>query len=398
MPTTSELLLVYQLGITLFLLGMVAMTLYNLRRLVAIPVVDSSIIDKVHNDAPVVSVLVPARNEERSIRACVESLLQQTYNNTEVIVLNDNSTDSTEAILHELCQRYPGKLRVINGAPLPADWVGKNWACHQLYKAASGSILLFTDADTVHHPATVASTYAFMQQQSIDCLSLIPYEIMDTAAERMVLPFVHVSFLSFFPISAIMRNPRIPISAANGQFLMFTRAVYERTGGHKALKNNIVEDLFFARRLKAFQSYIYVADGSQLVSCRMYTSFREVFLGFSKNLYPAMSANPAVLASYLGMNASLFLGPLVFFAVALAAGLHTTEWLLLPALQLALSVAVRFVIGRRFRMPATQCLLYPPAALLTMAISINSALWYYSPRGMQWKGRQYDSSLVSSER
>ncbi len=384
MPTIPVLLLIYQCCIALALLGMAAMTLYNLRRLTKVPLRTSTLAN-----APFVSVLVPARNEERSIRACVESLLRQAYEHCEVVVLNDNSTDATGDILHDLLVQFPHRLRIINGAELPEGWVGKNWACHQLYEAAGGNILLFTDADTVHKPEMLASTIALMNERSLGCLSVIPHEIMDTTAERMILPFVHISFLAYFPIGAIMTEARLPVGAANGQFMMFRRDIYDHIGGHKALKNNIVEDIFFARRLKSFGHSVFVADASHLVDCRMYTSFSEVFAGFSKNLYPAMSARPAVLALYLLMNTSLFAAPLVFLLAAIASGFYTPAFFFLPLVQLLLAAGIRLMIARRFRMPLVQCLFHPPAALLNMAITINSVLWYYSPSGMQWKGRQY---------
>lgn len=385
------MLLIYQILITLVLSALLGMTLYNLRRLLAVPV------RRAPADAPLVSVLVPARNEERNIRTCVESLLAQRYDRFEVVVLNDNSTDATGDILRDLAERHPDRLRVIDGAALPPGWVGKNWACHQLYETSRGDILLFTDADTAHEPDALPSTVALLHERDLDCLSVIPHEHMGTLAEKMVLPLVHLSFLAYLPIDAVMKDPRVPIGAANGQFMMFRRSVYEEVGGHKALKTNIVEDIFFARRLKSFGRSVFVADASHLVSCRMYTSFREVVAGFSKNLFPAMSARLPVFALYLVMNTSLFAAPPVFAVWALLAGQLTPELFALPVVQTVLGAAMRGVLAVRFRMSMLQIVLQPPAALLAMAISANSVLWYYSSRGMQWKGRQYDSSLVASE-
>lgn len=379
----------YQIIITCVLLGMFGMTLYNLRRLVRVPVCPAE------PDAPFVSVLVPARNEEAVIRACVESLLAQAYPHYEVIVLNDNSTDATATILRELEQRHPERLRVIEGAPLPAGWVGKNWACDQLYRQAAGSLLLFTDADTVHRPEALASTVTFLQQQNAAAMSVIPDEQTGTLAERLAIPLVHLSFLTFLPVQQSMSNPRLPVGAANGQFMLFRREVYERTGGHEALRGNIVEDIFFARRLKQFGAPILVADATHLVSCRMYRSFREVWAGFSKNMYPAMSARPVTLFMYLLMHTVLYVLPAVFVAAALITGSLTVAGFALPLGQLALAAATRLVISLRFGLPLGQAFMQPLSSLLGMAISINSVHWYYTGGGMQWKGRRYDSSLIA---
>jgi chlorobactene glucosyltransferase len=384
-------MLFYQGIITFLLLAMACMTLYNMRRLATIPVRSAE------PDAPFVSVLVPARNEENSIRACVESLLAQRYTHYEVLVLNDNSTDATGGILHELSLQHPGKLRVLDGQPLPADWVGKNWACDQLYRAASGDLLLFTDADTIHRPESLASAVAFLREQQADALSIIPEEKTGTLAEQLVIPLIHLAFLSFLPIRQSMTNPRLPVGAANGQFMLFRREVYERVGGHRALRANIVEDVFFSRRLKQFGSFILVADATHLVSCRMYHSFREVWAGFSKNMYPAMAARPVMIVLFLLMHIALYILPLAFVVQAVLTGNVTAAGFGLPLGQFALATAMRFAVSQRFRLPLGQAFLQPLSSVLGMAICINSVHWYYSGGGMQWKGRRYDSSLIAPE-
>lgn len=381
-------MLFYQYAVTSLLLAMACMTLYNLRRLATIPVGSAE-------DAPFVSILVPARNEENCIRTCVESLLAQVYPQYEVLVLNDNSTDATGDILQELSRVHPGTLRVIDGLPLPADWLGKNWACDQLYRAAMGEILLFTDADTVHQPEALASTVAFLQARGIDALSIIPEEQTGTLTEQLTIPLIHLAFLAFLPIRQSMTNPRLPVGAANGQFMLFRREVYERVGGHEALKANIVEDVFFSRRLKQFGSFIYVADATHLVSCRMYRSFSDVWAGFSKNMYPAMSAQPVAMLLFLLMHFGLYILPVGFVVHALVTGIFTIAGFVLPLCQIALAVGIRFAVSQRFRLPTGQVFLQPLSSLLGMAICINSVHWYYAGGGMQWKGRRYDSSLIA---
>ena len=187
---------------------------------------------------PFVSILVPARNEERNIARCIESLLAQEYLEFEVIVLNDNSSDRTAEILTELQARSP-RLRVLPGKSLPAGWVGKNYACHQLAHAAKGDFLFFTDADTWHHPQTLAKSMSALNSEGGDLLSAIPQEEVQSLSERMVVPFMHFAVLCFLPLRWIWNHASPLFSFSVGQFMFFRRTAYERIGGHAAIPGRI---------------------------------------------------------------------------------------------------------------------------------------------------------------
>jgi glycosyltransferase involved in cell wall biosynthesis len=246
----------YHIAITTVLVALAFVTAWNLRHFRRLAAPLSSIQADV-----LVSVLVPARNEERCIELCIRSLCAQTYSSMEVIVLDDGSTDSTPEILDALLAEFPSRLSVIRGAPLPEGWVGKPWACHQLALAAKGNVLLFTDADTMHQPTVVNAAVTTLMNDDIDFFSLVPYQEMRTWAEHAVIPMVHVLYTSYLPNNLILSHPSISLSAANGQFMCFKREAYEGIGGHSAVRNNIVEDIALAKALKRRGFRIALLDG-----------------------------------------------------------------------------------------------------------------------------------------
>jgi chlorobactene glucosyltransferase len=298
-----------------------------------------------------VSILVPARDEERSIERCVRSLASQPA--LELLVLNDGSTDRTGEILSRLSAEF-ANLRTIEGAPLPPGWRGKNWACHQLAKEAHGEYLLFTDADT-EHTNSVAAAVAYARERSAGLVSLMPRQVMVTAAERFTMPLLNFIYLTFFPAFMLRLSKDPKFSAANGQFLLFRRDAYDRIGGHESVRDSIVDDLALARRIREEELTLAIADGDEVVSCRMYSSGREIIEGFSKNLYSAVGGKvPAALAVGIFILVT-FVAPTAMAVATLqpawiAAALlgiimrirsgDRTPWAVLHALSMALAVAV----------------------------------------------------------
>ncbi|MBU3678799.1 MAG: glycosyltransferase [Candidatus Kapabacteria bacterium] len=361
---------------------LLSISIFNLLRFARLP--------RVENTGDVtqtsVAVLIPARNEERCIEACVRSACTQTHRNLEVIVLNDASTDSTGAILERLTKQF-ANLHVINGSPLPEGWVGKSWACHQLSQATSADVLLFTDADTVHQPDTVVRSIAFLRRNDLAMFSMVPYQVLSSFGEHAVIPMVHVLYFSYLPNSLIMSNPRVSLSAANGQFMCFTRRGYETIGGHTAVWNSLVEDVFLARAVKASGQRIALVDGTDAVSCHMYTGAAEVTRGFSKNMFPATQYNLPVTLLFLGHLLHTYVLPVG--ALIAAYRWSDTTMMLTSSFALLAAGMIRLMIGGRFRMPLWHAVIQPVTALWTIMIGINSIRWAYSSQGSQWKGRSY---------
>jgi len=318
-------------------------------------------------------------------------------------VLDDGSTDSTPQILSRLAEEFDSQLTVITGAPLPAGWVGKPWACKQLADAARGSVLLFTDADTVHTSTVVHSAVECLSNDGIDFFSLVPYQELKTWAEHVVIPMVHVLYTAYLPNNLILTHPSVSFSAANGQFMCFKRTVYEAIGGHEAVRNNIVEDIALARRVKHQGFRIALVDGHADVSCRMYTSPREVVEGFAKNFFPAMNFSVPFMLAFVVHLVAVWVLPVLWLATYglcillwpdSSSTIIATPTLALLGLQVLLAIVIRFTIAHRFSMPLWHAVLMPLSAAMAAFIGVKSMIWSLSARGPRWKDRHYASSTL----
>jgi chlorobactene glucosyltransferase len=348
-------------------------------------------------DTPLLSILVPARDEERSIEACVRSLVAQYYERLEVLVLDDGSSDGTAAFVQRIIDELPGerkeRLRLLNGAPLPTGWVGKNFACHQLAQQARGDYLLFTDADTVHAPGMAGAVLAAMRKQNIALLTGQPEFISGSLGEHLIVPLLNFSILTLLPVALIPRRPEPSLSTGNGQLLCFWRATYEKIGGHVALKGRILEDVLLARAVKATGQRVIFVDALHLVSCRMYASFAEVWAGFSKNLFALYGYKlPFALVGLL-LNLALFMLPPFILLVALLLTLPPSV-IFCALSSYLLAVLMRVLLSLRFtrQQKGTAlllCLLHPISILLECLILLNSIRWHYRKAGTVWKGRHY---------
>ena len=339
-------------------------------------------------EAPALSIVVPARNEERSIERCVRSLLAQTLAEYEVIVVDDRSDDRTGAILAALAAADP-RLRVVHGDALPAGWVGKPWALAQGARAARGEWLLFTDADTQHAPQAAASAMGFARARGADALTIWTHQELGSWGERAVLPTILGLIVLFAGTMAEVNDPADPEHAlANGQFVLVSRAAHVALGGFEALRAEIVEDIAFARRLKADGRFrLIVADGSDLVRVRMYASLRELWDGFTKNVYAGARGDVLALAGAASGAALLSAVPL---ALALEAAVRRKPLRALEALLcIGTAIAAQRVGLRATGMPARLAWYAPVGFAVFGAIVVNSTLRVVSGCGVGWRGRRY---------
>jgi chlorobactene glucosyltransferase len=375
------MLLFYQILVLLGLLIFLAIQLANLLELRPLPMKGQGGVR--------VSVLVPARNEERSIAGCVRSLLMQDYPDFEVIVLDDASTDATPSILQALKEESSGRLRVLRGSALPDGWHGKSWACQQLAAEASGEMFLFTDADTLHSPDALRRSVGAMLEGRGDMLSLTPKQELGSFSERLVVPLVYVILMSYLPLRLVRALQNPAFCFANGQFILFRREFYREIRGHEAVRNALVEDVWLCMAVKKAGGRVLSFNGTDTVSCRMYRSFREVWEGFSKNLFAGLGSSTPALAAFVLLTAAFHLAPWGFLFYALFAGASGTAAVLLPLLQLATALFGRVLLAHRFGQPPAFALLDPLARTLLLAIALNSLREARWGSGALWKGRRY---------
>ncbi len=339
------------------------------------------------DDMPFLSIIVPARNEERQIEDCVRSLLAQRYPNFEVIAVDDRSGDRTAEILKNIAAS-DDRLRVVHGKPLPDEWVGKPWALAQGAHTARGEWLLFTDADTTHQPLSAASAIRYALQTQTRALSLLPLQRFETTAERTVLPSI-LWMIAFAvgSLEAINDMNREDAAIFNGQFVLFERAAYDALGGHAVVRGCIAEDYEFARIIKRdgrFRSRL--AGAPELVSTRMYRSFPEIWQGFSKNLYVAAQDEPVkALAGILTLAA---LSPIPELLLLQAVVKRRRGQALRMAAVIAATGAATELGMRRSRFPRGSGAFFPIGAAAMLAIFLNSARLYRAGR-IAWRGRAY---------
>lgn len=338
-----------------------------------------------------VTVVIPARNEEANIRDCVQSVLEQRYRPLEIVVVDDNSTDATGRILAETADRYP-ELAVVKGEPLPPGWVGKNHAIYQGVARAKGEWYIFLDADTRMEPEAVARSVALAVQRDLAMFSFLPHHQLISFWEKVVQPVVLGVVFAGAPPS-LTEDPNSGVAGAFGQFILFKRAAYEAIGGHEGVKGEVLEDWRMAQKIKAMGLRVGLVEGQDLVRVRMYTSFSGLWEGWSKNVFHGAGKKLSLLAVVLVFTFVMGVWPvlLVFWALA-AALLGGPSFILLTvaaAFQLAVTLFYASWVNRRMRMPESYALGFPLGSAIFMGILLNSAYRILSGRGVTWKGRKY---------
>ena len=351
--------------------------------------------DATDRAAPLISVIVPARNEERSIRSCVESISASDYPDFEVIVVDDRSDDATLELARAIPSNHARRIVVVPGHPLPEGWMGKPWACAQGVKEAQGDLLLFTDADTIHAPELLGQAVAGMIEDEADALTLLGQQIMETFWERLVQTHVMAAMIFRFP------NPGKPLpperwrdAIANGQFMLFERGAYEEIGGHEAVKREVVEDQRLAQILCRSGKRLTMRAAETTFATRMYRSFGELIEGWSKNLSLAARqavppwAAPIVMPAGIMISVLIWIVPPVVLLLSLS-GVGPDGpgiWGVWSGWITALSVIAWSFIGWRLKAPLWTGAFYPLAAGVVNYIFLRS--WLRGGR-VEWKGREY---------
>jgi chlorobactene glucosyltransferase len=333
---------------------------------------------------PMVSVLIPARNEERNIAGCVRSILAQDYPSFEVLVFDDQSSDGTRAILEGMAISNPA-LRILHGEPPSGNQVGKNWACSQLARQAQGELFFFTDADTLNRYDTLKTIVTALMGEQADLLTGFPRQEVHTWGERLLVPFFSWAFLCFIPL-ALAYKLRLPfLSIAVGQMMLFRRDAYLAIGGHESISSSVVDDMSLARRIKAANLRWRVSYIADLVSCRMYHSSREAMDGFTKNLFAAFDYRLLPFFFAFIWLLVMFWEPLIVLAVMISGLAIQSQPAALVAC-LALSILLWLIPYIEMGLPFAYAFLYPFTILANVCVAFRSLV--HSLGGLiTWKGR-----------
>jgi hypothetical protein len=352
-------------------------------------------------NAPLVSVIVPARDERRNIDSCVRSILAGHYTNIEVVVVDDRSSDGTADVVRALAHEEP-RLTLIENPPLPEGWFGKPWACATGSRAARGDILCFTDADARHGADLVARAVNAMGARDLDMMSVAGRQELGTFWERIVQPHVFWMLATRYGgTETVNRSRRAEDKIANGQCIFVRRAAYESIGGHGAVHNRVAEDVALAQRLFAAGKRTELILGHKELTTRMYTSLGEIVAGWRKNVFaggreamPWGRFGQLIFPALLLLPAVLTLLPLAALVGSVA--VVAPAWLLVAALiALAAQVATWAAVYRWMGAPVSYALLFPLGSAVFAFIAIQAIA-----RGsrVEWKGRGYITTSSAQHR
>jgi cellulose synthase/poly-beta-1,6-N-acetylglucosamine synthase-like glycosyltransferase len=346
-------------------------------------------------DPPLVTILIPAKDEAERIAGSVERVLAQDYPNFEIIVIDDRSTDRTGAILDEIAAETPN-LRVLHIQPgqLPSGWLGKCNALWQAQKLVNGSWLLFVDSDVSLQPEALSVAISVAVQREYDALSILTRLDCPTFLERLILPVLAAAW-TVMNLTSKTNDDNSKIAAANGQFFLIRREAYEKVGGHASVKNQIVEDVQLMRHLKQAGFITRLQMGKHLAATRMHANLSQMFHGWGRIYSGTNHRGPwRILASMIFVIlCGLSVYPAIAFGAILAAHGHA-DLLIIAAAHLA---AMTLYLATTYRLSGNSmryAWLFPMSALMMLAICVFALRMCYTGK-LKWRDTQYGAELTS---
>lgn len=322
----------------------------------------------------VVSVLIPARNEENNIAYLIEDLQKQDHCNLEILIFNDQSTDKTAQIVAGY-ESNDKRIKLFNSAELPVGWLGKNFACHSLAQQARGDFFLFLDADVRLKSALITKTLGFVIRHKLALLSIFPKQEMKSLGEWFTVPIMNYILLTLLPLILVRKSSFVSLSAANGQFMLFDAEIYRSHAPHKLLKLQRVEDIEISRYFKKNSIPLACIASTDLVSCRMYNSFNQAVNGFSRN-FPMFFGNSFLIATLFWLVSTF--GPIVVWYFSPIA---------LSIFYLVTVILTRLVVSVISKQNLLKNLVYAVPQQISMGLILFWSIFNRANNRYRWKGR-----------
>jgi chlorobactene glucosyltransferase len=344
---------------------------------------------KVPLNAPMVSILIPARNEADKISECLETLFKQDYPNYEIIVLDDNSRDNTADIVKQLADK-DNRLRFIKGAPLPAGWSGKNYACYQMAKEAKGDWLLFVDADTTHAPHVLRGVMALALELNTSLLSGFPRQIAENMVMKLFTPTWYFILMAWCPLWWMQNSKRNMPSIAIGQFMLFSKSEYWRIGGHESVKSKVLEDIWLGIEVNKQGGKHVAVDLSDVVFCKMYDNFKGIWHGLTRSVYAVAEISLIALVGLIIFACICYLIPFysLWHEFSFTDGNNILKAIIL--IQVATIYFMRRLADRRFdNNSIVSVILHPVGILFLLCVVVNAIARKLAGTGISWKERLY---------
>lgn len=331
---------------------------------------------------PRVSLLIPLRNEERNIEGLLDSIDELTYSNVEIILLDDHSTDNTVALIEEK-RKFMKPIQLMSGDPLPSGWIGKSYACHQLSKKATGDYYFFIDADVRLHQRAIERCISTMQQRKCRLITGFPHFPTSSSLSQLLVPMQHFIVFLHLPLMVANKTTSPLFSAAHGAFMFFHRKSYEEIGGHVQVKQQIVEDVQLARNMKAHQFSVLLANVTTTASCYMYQTNKEVWEGFSKNIFNGIGRSFLLGSFIIVVYFLFFVSPLLLASF----GVLTSSYVYF--LPLCIVVLIRAFVDLKTKQSLWLSFLMPLSSLFLIMLLLHAMIGYVTHKGFTWKGRHY---------
>jgi glycosyltransferase involved in cell wall biosynthesis len=345
-------------------------------------------------DPPLVSIIVPARNEEANIAECLDSLVRQSYPRREVIVVDDRSEDGTADVVRRQQTRF-ADVRLVQVSQLPPGWTGKTHALVQAAREARGEWFLFVDADIRLDPDNLTSTLTYARERGLEFLSLLPRADCRSFWEGVLQPLLGIMLMLRFPLSSV-NDPGQSCAFANGQYILIRRSAYEALGGHAAVCGELLEDMALAQRAKAQRLPLAVIHGYRIASVRMYGSFLDIWRGWRRIYIHAFGRRAASLLVSALLIIVFSLNPLALAlsgVLGLLVGAGGGAWLAAATVGVAQVATMMSLVYRMYRQliraQARYLVFYPVAMLVGLGVFLDALVSLVTRRQLVWRGRAY---------